>query len=156
MQPRAQTEPQKKRRGKTGEELMRISKATQWKKGQSGNPKGSLGEKAISEGLRRFYSENPQEFLRLLSAAHRKATGKNPHPKFWELIADRVEGKVAQQVDVQASVTHVFTEKDRQEAIKTIERIESYRSSSTTPIAGELVEENEEENEEKEKKKRRK
>ena len=140
------TEP-KKRRGASPERMREINKLTRWKKGQSGNPAGPLGEKAVSEGLRKFYGEHPKEFERLLNAAHRKASARKPHPKFWELVVERVEGKVSQQVDVRALVIHSATESERKTAFSTIESIRAFESSAENPIQGELVEENEKQSE---------
>ncbi len=145
MSATGQVEQPKKKRGKSKEEMMRISVGTQWKKGQSGNPRGTLGEKAISEGLRKFYSDNPEEFARLLSAAHRKASAKKPHPKFWELVSDRVEGKVASQVELTGNILHTITELDKKNATLAIESIRAFESSSETPLIAEIVEEEEKE-----------
>jgi hypothetical protein len=136
-----QVETPAKKRGKSREELMRISAGTQWKKGQSGNPRGMLGEKAISEGLKRFYSDNPKEFARLLSAAHKKASAAKPHPKFWELVADRVEGKVAAQIAVSGNFFHSITDLDKKNASLAIESIRAFDSENVSAIAGELAEE---------------
>lgn len=116
---------------------------TQWKKGQSGNPRGTLGEKAISEGLKRFYSDNPKEFERLLLSAHRKSVGKRAHPKFWEMVSDRIEGKVASQIELTGNFLHTITEIDKKNAIKSIEAIRAFESASDTPLIGELCEEEE-------------
>lgn len=136
----------KKRRGRTREELMAISKGTQWKKGQSGGGHGPLPEKAISQGLREFYSKHPEEFKKYLSAAHKKSIGSKASAKFWELIAERVEGKVASQVDVRALVVHLASESEKKTAQTTIESIKAFESKSSEAIAGELAEEKTEDN----------
>jgi hypothetical protein len=130
-----------KPRGSSPERMRIISKKSQWKKGQSGNPAGRFPDKAVSEGLKAFYYTNPAEFKRFLSAAHKKSSGKNPSAKFWELIADRIEGKVTQQVALTGTVTHVLTEQEKKTAASTIELIRTFESNSSEAIAGELVEE---------------
>jgi hypothetical protein len=130
-----------KRKGVSPERMREISKKTQWPKGKSGNPAGRFPDKAVSEGLKTFYYENPAEFKRFINAAHRRSTGKNPSAKFWELIADRIEGKVSQQVDVRALVVHLASESEKKTAQATIESIRAFESSSSEAIAGELAEE---------------
>jgi len=139
----SQTDTPKKPRGRSREELLKISAGTRWKKGQSGGGRGPLPEKAISEGLRAFYNQHPKEFKKLLNAAHRKASGSKPHPKFWELVADRVEGKVVSQVELTGNILHTITELDKKNASLAIESIRAFESASDCPLIGELCEDEE-------------
>jgi hypothetical protein len=116
-----------------------LGAVTRWKKGQSGNSRGSLGENAIREALRKFYGENAREFTKYLLAAHRKASGSKPNPKFWELIAERIDGKVPSQVELTGTITHTITELDKKNAMNAIESIRAFESASECPLIGELV-----------------
>ena len=56
------------------------------------------------------------------------------------MVADRVEGKVPSQIDVQANIVHVITEGDRKNALATIESIRAFESSASNPLIAEIVE----------------
>jgi hypothetical protein len=139
-----QTTEQPKKRGNPLLAEYARRAGTQWKPGQSGNPKGRpsvLSEKAVSDGLRAFYNGKPEEFKKFLLSAHRRATGKRANAKFWELISEHLQGKIAQQIDVRGEITHSVTDLDRQRALEAIESIRAFESESESPLIGELCEE---------------
>jgi hypothetical protein len=94
-------------------------------------------KKPISDRLREMLSD-PATLTRYSRTAIRKATAG--HPKYWEMVADRVEGKVPSQIDVQANIVHVITEGDRKNALATIESIRAFESSASNPLIAEIVE----------------
>jgi hypothetical protein len=111
-----------------------------FKKGISGNPSGRPSEKPISDRLKAILA-NPDTLEKFTRSAVKRAI--KGHPKLWELVTERVEGKVAQQVDLHASVTHTFTESERKTAASTIESIRAFESEAENAIKGELAEDNE-------------
>jgi len=140
MKPPEQAKPQKKRGNPN---IAMYGAVTRWKKGESGNKRGTLGENAIREALKRFYSENPKEFSKYLLAAHRKASGSKPHPKFWELVSERIDGKVPSHVELTGNILHTITELDKKNASLAIESIRAFESASDCPLIGELCEDEE-------------
>jgi hypothetical protein len=132
-----QLEQANKKRGSSPAHMREIGKRTRWQKGRSGNPLGRMPEDPVSHRLKEILS-NPKTLERYSRAAIRKATAG--HPKFWEMVADRVEGKVPSQMDLQATVIHTITEVDRKNALAAIESIRALESSASNPLIAEIVE----------------
>ena len=124
------------------EHMREVGRKTLWKKGQSGNPLGPLAVKPITDRLKEMLA-NPKTLERFSRSAIRKATKGSA--KHWELVTDRVEGKVPQQVDLHANVIHTITELDKKNASLAIESIRAFESASETPLLAEIVEEEKEE-----------
>src|ERR1700689_376748 len=108
-----------------------------WKPGTSGNPKGRTPAKLITDALRGIY-EDPKQLEKFVLAAHRRAI--KGHAKFWELIADRLEGKVLQQVELTGNIVHEITEVEKSMAQGSISKIKALQSEAENPILAEGVE----------------
>lgn len=119
---RQQSEAQKRPRGNP--RIREVSRATQWKPGTSGNPRGRTPEKLISDALRGIY-DNPANLKKFVLAAHRRAL--KGHPKFWEMIVDRLEGKVPQQVQIAGKITHEITEEEKRTADECLAKLKAYQ-----------------------------
>lgn len=79
-------------------------KATRFKKGQSGNPKGRPKGTGITNRLIRILEENEGHVSEALAKAATAAALKGDF-RFWKEIIDRVDGKVPDKVQNDAEVT---------------------------------------------------
>jgi hypothetical protein len=100
----------------------KIENLKMWKPGQSGNPRGGSRKTRLLSALRDFIEENDleEELVKVLFAAaiderdllqgeytslkdgQRKKYRRRPNPAFFQMILDRIEGKVDQKVNVSA------------------------------------------------------
>jgi len=127
----------KKKRGNPNIAMYAKLAGTQWKKGQSGNPKGKTPTKLITDALKGIYS-NPEELAKFVLAAHRRAIKGNP--KFWEMIADRLEGKVLQQIEHTGQIVHEITALEKTMASESLKKIKAMQSDAEQPLLAEYVE----------------
>lgn len=102
-----------------------------WKPGQSGNPSGRPRAAVVTDALRGYYQANPREIARLILVAHRWALKGNV--KFWEMIVDRLEGKVPQAISVSGSIHHSIGDDERM-AIDQMSSIMNVIDIETTDI----------------------
>jgi len=136
--PREQIEAPKRKKGNPHIAEYAKAAGTQWKPGQSGNIKGRTPSKLITDALRGIY-DNPENLKKFVLAAHRRALKGNP--KFWEMIADRLEGKVLQQIEHTGNIIHEITQLEKESARRTVEKIRALESDSKTPLLAEPAEE---------------
>lgn len=74
-------------------------KATRWKPGQSGNPRGTKpGTVRVTDRLRRLIEQNDGELAEALAKAATKAALKGD-VRFWKEIVDRLDGPVKQEIE---------------------------------------------------------
>jgi len=78
-----------------------------WKPGQSGNPKGRPKDKPITAALRELMDRNDGEAIKALAAVALKNALKGDF-RFAKEILERVDGKVAEQLDLNADVNNTF------------------------------------------------
>jgi Family of unknown function (DUF5681) len=104
--------------------------------GVSGNPSGRPKKKPLTEALEEIYSDPKQAMAAAKALA--KVVRKGNYKAFAE-VADRIEGKVVQQVEHTGLIQHVLTEADKITAQSSIERIQALESSSEEPILAEWV-----------------
>lgn len=135
--PQKQIEKPKKKWGNPLIGQIAKAKGTSWQPGQSGNPRGRPKEKLITDALRGIYEDNPKELARFVKAAHSRALKGNP--KFWEMIADRLEGRVLQQIEHTGNIIHEITSLEREMAKESLQKIRALQSSSKHPLIAEVV-----------------
>jgi hypothetical protein len=131
-----QIEAPKKKKGNPNIAWYAKVAGTQWKPGQSGNPRGRTPEKLITDALKGIYS-NPEELARFIRAAHSRAC--KGHVKFWELIADRLEGKVMQQIEHTGNIIHEITSLEQKMAKDSLHKIRALQSEAENPLLAEVV-----------------
>ena len=78
-----------------------------WKKGESGNPKGRPKDKPITAALRELMDRNDGEAIKALAAVALKNALKGDF-RFAKEILERIDGKVAEQLDLNADVNNTF------------------------------------------------
>lgn len=135
--PAKQIEKPKKKWGNPLIGQIAKAKGTSWKPGQSGNPRGRPKDKLITDALRGIYEDNPKELARFVRAAHSRALKGNP--KFWEMIADRLEGRVLQQIQHTGDIIHEITVLERAKASGSLEKIRALQSDSEDSLLTESV-----------------
>jgi hypothetical protein len=79
-------------------------KATQFKKGETGNPNGRPKGKTLTERVRDILETNPDKAQAIVDAG--VAAAIEGDFQFWKYLFDRLEGTPAQQVQVKADITH--------------------------------------------------
>ena len=97
-----------------------VGKATRFQPGRSGNPAGRPRTKPLTEALRRILSRD--EDCDALARAIVRFARKGSVHHFRE-IADRLEGKVTQPVELAGTVEHVITEAEKLHAIELVQEM---------------------------------
>lgn len=92
-----------------------------WVRGRSGNPSGKSKTKMLTDQLRAILTQEPDrvrkiadKLVQLAEAGELEAT---------KLILERIEGKVAQAIDVTTTVTNLTPEERRQRVIELQSRL---------------------------------
>jgi hypothetical protein len=134
--PREQIDGPKKKKGNPLIASYAKAAGTQWKPGQSGNIKGRTPAKLITDALKGIY-DNPENLKKFVLAAHKRALKGNP--KFWEMIADRLEGKVLQQIEHTGNIIHEITNLEREMAKGSLQKIRALQSDNENPLLAEVV-----------------
>ena len=91
-----------------------------WKKGQSGNPIGRLSEKSFADAVRMAVSEDdPVTKRRKLRVIADKLVAKAIEGESWAIaqVADRLDGKPAQESTVNVNNKHDPTDWTREELV---------------------------------------
>jgi hypothetical protein len=113
-------------RRKTGKRIAG-GEATRFKKGSSGNPGGRPKKKPLTEALEQIYS-NPKEAQEAALAMAKKV--KKGDVRAFSEVANRLEGKVAQQVGL--DVTVAMTPGEMQKASAILDRMRVIDAESLT------------------------
>jgi hypothetical protein len=93
---------------------------SRWVPGQSGNPAGRPKKKPITEALEAIYS-NPKEAASAAMAMAKKV--KKGDVKAFAEVANRLEGRVVQQVEMKGEVKHEFTVAEMEKARAVVNRL---------------------------------
>lgn len=77
--------------------------------------------KRVKEAINAFYEANPRQLDLLIIKAHRHALQGDA--KFWEMLVDRIDGPLRQQIEHIGEITHIVSDADRVRAQEAVERI---------------------------------